>query len=399
MNKLLLATLLLFTVSAIKSQEKNDDAKKEAYRFTNTLEIPHTSVKNQYRSGTCWSFSGLAFLEAEVLRKTKKEVDLSEMFVVHKSYYEKSLKYVRMHGSINYGGGGAFNDVTDVLVNHGAIPEEIYNGINYQEENHIHGEMDNLLKAMVDAIVKNPNRQLSPIWPLAIAGALNAYLGEIPEKFSVEGKEYTPQTYAKEYLQLNPSDYVMVTSFSHHAFYKPFILEVPDNWAMGLVYNLPLEEMMQTIDNALEKGFTVAWAADVSEKGFQWSKGFAVVPDAEAKEFAGLEQAKWEELSEKDRLKMIYSFDKPVAEKTITQELRQKDFDNFQTTDDHGMLIAGKAKDQNGNEYYIIKNSWGTDQVYKGYFYASKAFVAFKTTSLLINRESFTKETAKKLNL
>jgi len=396
MNKIIIfSIMLLFTLGA----NAQDKKAKSAYTFTKTKEVPHTSPKNQYRSGTCWSFSGLGFLEAEAMRKGKPEVDLSEMFVVHHSYYDKSLKYVRMHGTMNYGGGGAFNDVTDVLRNYGAMPEESYKGINYKEENHIHGEMDALLKALVNAVIKNPNHQLSVVWPLAIAGVLDAYLGEIPKKFNVGGEEYTPRTYADDYLGLNADDYVMVTSFSHHPFYKPFILEVQDNWAWGNVYNLPLNEMIGTIDHAIDKGYTIAWAADVSEKGFQWSKGFAVVPDEEIKEMAGLEQAKWEEMSKKDKMKMLYKFDKPVKEKVITQEVRQKAFDNYETTDDHGMLIVGTAKDQNGNEYYIIKNSWGTHQVYDGYFYASKAFVAYKTTSLLMNKESIPKNLRKKMNI
>lgn len=396
MNKILLSLLVLFVFSYSTLQGAD---KKNPYTFTKVKEIKHTPPKNQYRSGTCWSFSGLGFIEAEMIRKGKKALDLSEMFVVYKSYYDKAIKYVRMHGALNFGGGGAFNDVTDVLAHYGAIPEEAYKGINYQEENHIHGEMDNLLKAMVDAIIKNPNRKLSPIWPLAIAGALDAYLGEIPEKFTFDGKEYTPKSFATDYMEFDPEEYIMISSFTHHPFYKPFILEVPDNWAMGMVYNLPMEEMMAVIDNAIDKGYTVAWATDVSEKGFQWSKGFAVVPDTEVKEFAGLEQAKWEELSESEKMQMIYKFDEPVKEKTITQELRQKDFDNFKTTDDHGMLIVGTAKDQNGNPYYIIKNSWGTQHIYDGYLYASKAFVSYKTMSLMINKNSLPKAIAKKLNI
>lgn len=394
MKKFSILLLLSFLIIGVKAQDK-----KGAYQFTTVKDIKHTSVKNQYRSGTCWSFSGQAFLEAEAIRMGKPEVDLSEMFVVYNSYYQKSIKYVRMHGSLEYGGGGAFNDVIDVLRNFGAIPEEAYNGINYKEENHIHAEMDAMLKAMVNVIIKNPNRVLTPIWPEAIMGTLNAYLGEIPKTFTYEGKEYTPRSFADDFLGLNPDDYVMLSSFNHHPFYKPFVLEVPDNWAGGSVYNLPIDEMISSIDNALNNGYTVAWAADVSEKGFQWSKGFAVIPDEDIKELDGLEQAKWEKLSKRDKMKMLYKFDKPVKEKVITQDLRQKQFDNYKTTDDHGMLLVGIAKDQTGKEFYKVKNSWGTNQKYDGYFYVSKAFVALKTTSLLVNKNSIPKKLRKKMNI
>jgi len=398
-SKLALAVLLIFGVSSLFAQ--TDDTKKEekGYKFTEVKTIPVTSVKNQYRSGTCWSFSGLAFIEAEMLRKGKDSVDLSEMFVVHHSYYDKSLKYVRMHGAINYGGGGAFNDVTDVMTKYGMVPESVYTGLQYDEPKHVHGEMDNLLDAMVNSIIKNKNKKLTTVWPKAIDGVLDAYLGPIPENFDYEGKNYTPKTFLTDYMDINPDDYIMLTSYSHHPYYKSFAIEVQDNWAYGQVYNLPLEEFMQVIDANIDGGYTVAWAADVSENGFSWKNGVAIVPEEDVKSMNDLEQSKWEKLSKKELKKQLYSFDEPHTEKKITQEIRQAAFDNYETTDDHGMLIMGTAKDQNGTLYYKIKNSWSTDQKYDGYFYASKAFVQYKTMSILINKEAIPKSLLKKLNL
>ncbi|RLD47437.1 MAG: aminopeptidase [Bacteroidetes bacterium] len=398
-RKLLLSVVLIFGMSSLFAQK--DEAQKEdkGYKFTDVKTIPVTSVKNQYRSGTCWSFSGLAFMEAEMLRKGKDDVDLSEMFVVHHSYYDKSLKYVRMHGTINYGGGGAFNDVTDVMRKYGMMPEEVYTGLQYDEPKHVHGEMDALLDAMVNSIIMNKNKKLTKVWPKAIDGVLNAYLGPIPENFDYKGKNYTSKTFMTDYMDINPDNYVMITSYTHHPFYEPFALEVQDNWAYGQVYNLPLDEFMQVIDANIEAGYTIAWAADVSEKGFSWKNGVAVVPEEEIKSMNDLEQSKWEKLSKKELKKQLYSFDEPHTEKKITQEVRQAAFDNYETTDDHGMLIMGTAKDQNGTLYYKIKNSWSTDQKYDGYFYASKAFVEYKTMSILVNKEAIPKAMRKKLGL
>lgn len=396
MKRILSFILVVFValqVSAINTEEV------KGYQFTDKKVVPHTSVKNQYRSGTCWSFSGLSFFEAELMREGKGEMDLSEMYVVWHSYLDKAKKYVRMHGTMNFGGGGAFNDIMDVISKYGMVTEEAYGGIEYEEVNHVHGEMDHLLKSMVDAVIKNKNRKLTPVWPVAIANVLTAYLGEIPEKFEFKGTEYTPRTFADNVMKLDMENYTMITSYTHHPFYKPFVIEVQDNWAWGNVYNVKLDEMMKTIDYSLEKGYTIAWAADVSEKGFSWTKGRAVVPDEKVEILDGMEQDKWEKMTANEKKAEIYKQKGPVKELKITQENRQLAFDNFQTTDDHGMLIVGTAVDQNGSKYYKIKNSWGVDQKYKGYFYASHAFVAYKTMSLLINKNSIPKDIKKKLAL
>jgi len=392
----LLSTLMMGQVWA---QEKTENKEEKGYQFTAIKDVAHTSIKNQYRSGTCWSFSGLAFFEAEMMKKGKPETDLSEMFVVWHSYFDKTIKYVRMHGTINYGGGGAFNDVMNVIRNYGIMPDTAYTGLQYAEPKHVHAELDDLLLSMVKSIIKDKNRKLTPVWPMAIAGVLNAYLGEIPENFKYEGKDYTPRSFADDYCDLNMDDYIMMTSYTHHPFYKSFAIEVQDNWAWGQVYNVPLDELMQTINNAIDNDYTVAWAADVSEKGFSWKNGVAIVPENEVKSMNNLEQSKWENLTAAEKKKALYSFDGPRTEKKITQEVRQLAFDNYQTTDDHGMLLVGTAKDQAGNHYFKVKNSWGTDQKYKGYFYASDAFVAYKTMSIMINKNAIPKAIRKKLNI
>lgn len=384
-----------FVVSA---QDKKEEEK--GYQFTPVKEIPCTSVKDQHRSGTCWSFSGLGFLEAEMLRLGKPAVDLSEMFIVYHSYSDKAVKYVRLHGSLNFGAGGAFHDVTNVIKKYGIVPEEAYTGLNYGEEKHVHGELDRTLLDQVKVVVDNPNKKLTTAWHDALNGTLDTYLGKLPEKFKFQGTDYTPQTFAQEVVGLNMNDYVEISSYTHHPFYSKFIIEVPDNWSWDEVYNVPLNEMEEIIDNAINTGFTVAWAADVSEKGFLTSqKGVAVIPMADKANMTDAEIAKWEKQTEKERNEELYKLSKPGAEKVITQEMRQIDFDNFQTTDDHGMLIVGSAKDQIGNPYYKVKNSWGDYNNYDGYFYASKPYVKYKTMSIMVHKDAIPKNIRKKLNL
>ncbi|MCL3782064.1 aminopeptidase [Prolixibacteraceae bacterium JC049] len=388
----------VMTFSAVAKDKK--DKKEDGYVFTEVKTIPNTSIKNQHRSGTCWSFSGISFLESEMMRMGKEEVDLSEMFIVYHCYSDKAEKFVRLHGKLNFGPGGAFHDVTYVLKNYGLVPENAYTGLNIGEKNHVHGEMDQILNDMVSGVIKNKNRKISPVWRNAFDATLDTYLGELPKTFEYKGKEYTPKTFAKEVTGLNADDYVEISSYTHHPFYSQFAIEVPDNWLWDNVYNVPMNEMMEIIDNAINKGYSVAWAADVSEKGFDTKKkGVAIVPEADLAEMDNAEIAKWENMSDREKQSKLLSRKGPGKEKKITQEMRQEAYDNYQTTDDHGMQIVGTAKDQKGNMYYKVKNSWGEYNDYKGYFYASKPFVEYKTMDIMVHKSAIPKHIRKKLGL
>ena len=391
--------VFLFAISLVAQNDKKEVKEDEGYKFTTVVDLPATSVKDQYRSGTCWSFSALSFLESEMLRMGKDSVDLSEMFVVRYCYSDKATKYVRLHGSLNFGGGGAFGDVTYVLKNYGLVPESAYKGLNYGQDNHVHGEVDEVLKDYVDGVIKNKNKELSSAWHNGFEGILDAYYGDLPEKFEVNGKTYTPKTYASEVVGVDADDYVQLTSYTHHPFYNSFVIEVPDNWLWEEVYNLPLDEFNEVFQHALKEGYTIAWGADVSEKGFSHGKGLAIVPETDVKEMSDSERSKWEKLSKAEMQREMFSFDKPVKEKVITQEMRQKDFDNYKTTDDHGMHITGMVKDQNGTIYYKVKNSWNTNNKYDGYFYASEAFVLYKTMNIMVHKDALSKQIKKKLGI
>ena len=401
MLKSLIGTILLTAcLSIITVAQKNDSTESKGYKFTLEKNLTCSPVNDQQRAGTCWSYSSMGMIESEMLRMGKAVVDLSEMYVVRKSYEEKAWNYIRMHGAYNFGGGGAVNDAFNMIKNYGAIPQEIYTGLNYGTDVHTHGELDEVLKSYLNGVLKNKNKKLSTAWFDGYTGILDAYLGKVPETFDWEGKTYTPRTFADEVVGINPDDYYFFTSFSHHPFYEPFVIEVPDNWTWSLYWNVPIDELMQIFDNSINSGYTFVWASDVSEKGFSSSNGIAIVPEENIDEIDGEERLKWETMDEDERKLQIYSFEEPVTEKKITQEMRQIAFDNRETTDDHGMVIAGIAKDQNGTKYYYVKNSWGTDyNDYGGYFYASEAFVQYKTMSAGVHKDAIPKEIKKKLGI
>ncbi|MDR2138555.1 MAG: aminopeptidase [Tannerella sp.] len=372
---------------------------QEAYEFTTVRELKITPVKNQSRSGTCWSFSCIGMIEAELLRTGKGVYDLSEMFVVNRSYRDKADKYVRLHGHLNFAQGGSFADVLYVFKHYGAVPRAVYRGLAYGEDMHVHGEMEQAALGCLKAVVSDPNRKLSPVWRKAFRGIIDSYLGEIPDTFTFNGKVYTPRRFG-ESLGLNIDDYVSLTSFTHEPFYAPFALEIPDNWRWATSYNVPLEDLMETIDRAIQTGYTVAWATDVSEPGFT-RNGLATMPDLEASlETSGSDRERWVGLSAKDREKEIEKLaEKPCREVEVTQALRQEGYDSYRTTDDHGMLIYGTAKDQTGKKFYLVKNSWGTDNKYQGTWYASETFVALKTVSIVLHRDALSGALRSKLGL
>ena len=373
-----------------------ETAPKDEFIFTTVKENPITSVKDQHRSSTCWSFSALGFIEAELLRMNKGEYDFSEMFVVHKTMEDRAVNYVRYHGDSSFSPGGSFYDIIYCMQNYGLVPQEAMPGIMYGDSLPNHGELDMVAEGYVKAIANSDASKLSKVWKKGVAAIYDTYLGVCPEKFTYQGKEYTPKSFV-ESLGLKAEDYVSLTSYTHHPFYTQFAIEIQDNWRNALSYNLPIDELMAVMDNAVKKGYTFAWGSDVSEQGFT-RDGIAVMPDAsKGAELTGSDMARWTGLSASDKRKELTS--KPLPELTITQEMRQEAFDNWETTDDHGMLIYGIAKDQNGKEYFMVKNSWGEAGKYKGIWYASKAFVAYKTMNILVHKDALPKDIKKKLGI
>ena len=367
------------------------------YNFNVIKENPITSVKNQASTGTCWSFSGVALLESELIRMNKGEFDLSDMYIVRKNYEDKAKKNARLHGSINFSQGGSFADVVETINDFGILPEEAYEGLSYGAETHDHSELERVLAGYMNGVIES--RNLTPVWFNGFNAILDSYLGEVPATFIYDGEEFTPHSFA-EYLELNQDDYVSLTSFTHHPFYKAFPIEVPDNWRWALSYNLPIDEFMEVMETAVMNGYTIAWASDVSEAGFS-RLGIAVVPDESSPMNAGSDQEHWLGQSTRERdasLRSRVGID-ILAEKSITQEMRQKAFDNHETTDDHGMQIYGIASDQNGNKYFMVKNSWGDTGPYNGLWYASFPFVKYKTMSIVLHKEAIPANIASRLGL
>lgn len=394
-------TLLTLAAVLILSSAAAQPADTTGYRFTDLKILPTTPVKDQSRSGTCWCFSTLSMLESEVLRAGGPAMHLSEMWIVRHSFMDKAEKYVRMHGELNFAEGGASRDVTEGIKMHGIVPQEIYPGLNYGTEKPDFHELSAVLKAYLDTVMAantKSGKPLSTAWKRGFDALLDTYFGPLPETFTYEGKEYTPATFAAS-LPIDMDDYVDLSSFTHHPFYSQFIIEVPDNWMWGTVYNLPLDELMETIDRALEEGYTIAWGTDVSEKGFSRTKAIGIVPEADTEGMNGTEAERWGKLTQQEKEASLYKFDKPGRERTITQQMRQEAFDNYETTDDHGMLIMGTATDQAGNRYYKVQNSWDVRPPYDGFWYFSRPFVAYKTTSVTINKNAIPKPIAKKLGL
>ncbi len=391
------AALAALAILSASAQRPAAPVKPADYQFTIVKENPITPIKNQYRSGTCWCFSALSFLESEAIKaKGIKDPalypDFSEMFVVRKAYADRAQKFVRLNGKLNFAAGSDFGDVLDVAKAYGLVDQKAYSGLQYGYDLPVQGELDAVLKGYVDAVVKNPNRKLTPVWSKGLDGILDAYMGQVPETFTVNGATYTPESY-RDAQGLNLDDYISFTSFTHHPFYTTFAIEVEDNWRWTPSWNVPLDEFMAIIDNAINNGYTVAWGGDVSEPGFT-RNGLAILVDTEAKATSGSDQERWvgkadEKPAEKAAVKEI----------EVNQENRQLWFDEKTSTDDHGMHLYGIAKDQNGNKFYLIKNSWGESGEYKGIWYMSEQFCKGKALNILVNKKAVPKEILKKLGL
>lgn len=398
MKSLLIAATMVLLPGSVAAQ-KPEDAAKDTVKFTVVKENPITSIKDQNQSGTCWAYSSLGFFEAELLRMGKGTHDLCESFLVYNTYMDRADKAVRTHGDVSFSQGGSFYDAVYCLKHYGIVPQDAMPapGTLYGDSLFNFNQLDAVASAYVGAIAKGEHKKISLTWKNDLSNIYKNYFGELPTEVKVGKKTYTPQTYVTDYLGLNMDDYVSLTSYTHHPFYSKFILEIQDNWRWAESYNLPLDEFMEVMESAVKNGYTFAWGADVTETYFgrRNGKGYAYVPkDLKVKDLTGSDAARWGGTIE-TKGSQVTSDD----ELTITQELRQQGYDNWETTDDHGMVIYGLAKDPKGHDYFMVKNSWGDYGKYHGMFYASKAYVAYKTMNILINKHAIPAAIAKKLGI
>jgi bleomycin hydrolase len=377
----------LLLLNLVFTAQEQTNKKGSDYVFTTVKNLENTPVQNQNQTSTCWSFSSLSFFESEMMRLGKgNDFNLSEMFVVNKVYSMKADNYIRMHGKTNFGEGGGFPDAINVLKNYGMVPETVYPGKKDMKAPHNHKLLETTLKNILQPASSDDTRRIDfNFLHNTVNSVCEEFLGKTPETFDYKGKTYTPKTYA-EVTGLNADDYIFLTSFSHHPYYSQFVLEIPDNWNWQTTYNLPLNELQEVMSNAINTGYTFAWGADVSEKGFLRSDGLAIIPENYL-----------EKTSDADKKKMATT---PQKQMVITQELRQESFDNYETQDDHGMHVVGMVKDQNNTIYYVVKNSWGTESnECGGYFYASESYMLYKTTSIMLHKKALTPTIAKKLGI
>ena len=401
MKKIMTMALMALIALGAQAEEKKDSVNKNKPVFTTIKENPITSIKDQNRSGTCWAYSTLSFFEAEIMKATGKKYDLCESFIANKTYMERAIQVVRYHGDCQFAQGGSAEDVLATMKTYGICPEDAmpFPGSLYGDSLNNFNEFFSVLEPYVAAVSKSNAKKISNQWKVGMQGILDAYLGKCPEEFTYEGKKYTPKSFMQS-LGIELNDYVSITSYTHHPFYTTFAVEVQDNWRFPQSYNLPMDEMMQVIDNAIEQGYTIAWGGDVSEDGFT-RQGLAYAIDAKktTQSLQGSDMAKWLKMAPAKKRSIIDSLGCTVPEIIPTQEMRQERFDNWELTDDHGMLIFGVAKDQNGKEYYMVKNSWGETGEYKGIWYMTKTFIAANTMDFLINKNAIPKNIRKKLGL
>lgn len=398
MKKIFSVCLIGLFISYISVKAQTSDTLK-GFRFTPGVQLQVSPVKDQANSGTCWAFAATSFFEAEILRESGHIYDLSEMFFVRNAYNAKAERFIRYNGYSNFGQGGQAHDVINSLKQFGLLTEAAYPGLLPGEKKHSHAELESVLNAMLKSVASNPGRKLSPVWKKAFNSVVETYLGVVPTTIVSNGTMMDPLEYMHQ-VGVEPNDYVEITSYSHHPFYEKFILEIPDNWQQDAYYNVTLDELQAIIDHALDNGYTVCWDGDVSDKGFSHNKGVAIVPDQESPDLANSEKLKWEKMSEKDKQKLLFSFEGPVKEKLINQEIRQLDFDNHKATDDHLMHITGWVTDQNNTRYYCTKNSWNAESNdFGGYLNMSASYVRLNTIAIMVHKDAIPKAIARKLKI